>query len=275
MPPSRTHILRTLLVVVWALVLSSCSGVEEKRVRQVLHEKGFGSRAQGVATLENYVSGGDAVLFVVDPAILGQAGAEQLVILTAPQPVGLDGTIYVPYVGPLWVLGMTENDLSRLVSELLQRFFTFTVTVNARITAGPGGGKAYFVFGESLAKGRIPLLRGDLTVFDALATTGFTTYANLGRVHVIRPDAENPLDIVVNFREMVTTGNTTYNILLQDNDILYVPATFFGTLARFLERLLTPVGMLVNTLLGISTVQATYDYTFNNGAYPGYPYYRY
>ena len=48
-----------------------------------------------------------------------------------------------------------------------------------------------------------------------------TPLANLGRVKVIKPDAQNPLVLVVNVREMIETGVTTFNVRIDDNDIIY------------------------------------------------------
>lgn len=245
-------------VVAFALVLlSACSGVEDKRIRQLLNEKGFGTRAQGVATHENYVSGGDAVVFFIEPSIYLQPGYEQLSLLTVPQAVGIDGTIFVPYVGPVPVLGLTQRELKLLVEEQLQAFFNAPIHLQARIV---GTGKAFYVFGEAAAKGRLPFPKADLTILEAIASVGTTPLANLGRVRIVRPDAENPLVIYVNIREMIMTGNTTYNVLLQDNDIVYVPPTFLGTLTRFVEKVVTPLGVVSNALFSAALLRQSYDF---------------
>ena len=44
--------LRGLALMLLAL-LTSCGSFEDKRIRELLHEKGFGSRADGEATREN------------------------------------------------------------------------------------------------------------------------------------------------------------------------------------------------------------------------------
>ncbi len=258
------------LVAFLLLLLASCTGVEEKRIRELLNEKGFGTRAQGIATVENYVSGGDAVVFFLDPGQVIQPGMEQLAALTQAQAVGIDGTIHVPYVGNVPALGLTEPELEDLVGEQLQALYSQPIRLTARIV---NQGKAFYVFGEAIAKGRLPMVKGDLTVLEAVATVGVTSLANIGRVHVIRPDAQNPLVMEINFREMVLTGNTTYNVLLQDNDIIYIPPTFFGTLTRFIQKMLEPVSAIVNAMFGFASLQSTYDYLVGNTEF-FYGYYR-
>ena len=246
--------LLSLLLLAW---LAACSGVEEKRIRELLNEKGFGTRAQGQATLESYVGGGDAVVFFLEPTQIAQPGYEQLALLMTPQAVGLDGTIHVPYVGSVPVLGLTERNLETLVQEQLQPLFTQPIKLTARID---NQGKGFYVFGEAVQKGRLPMLRADMTLLEVLATVGTTPLANLGRIQVITPDAQNPLVVEVNYREMVLTGNTTYNVPIHENDIIYVPPTLFGMLTRFIEKLLEPVNVVVRALFGVASVRTSYDY---------------
>jgi len=257
------------LAVVGIAALCACSGVEEKRIRELLNEKGFGSRSQGVATLENYVSGGDGVVFFLDPNQIVQPGYEQLALLAAPQQVGIDGTIHVPYIGNVPVLGLTERELENLVQEQLQGLFQNQIQLTARIV---NQGKAFYAFGEARRKGRLPLTKPDLTFLEAIAIIGTTPLANIGRIHLIRPDAQNPLDVEINFREMILTGNTTYNIELRDNDIVYVPATVIGVITRFLQKLLTPIAVISRAFFGFTNVEFAYERLFDS---TNTPYYRF
>ncbi len=255
-PPSALRLLALLAGLLTAL--AGCTGLEQQRIRELLNEKGFGSRADGVATWENYIAGGDGIQFYLDPVVVSQPGMEQLALLAQKQPIGIDGTIHVPYIGSVPVLGLTEREAASLVEAQLQPLFPRDpIALTARVD---DRGKAYYVWGEAERKGRIPFLKADVTVIEALALSSPTQLANLGRVRLIRPDAQNPLTVEINMREMVLTGNTTYNLKLQDNDFLYVPPTFFGMLTRFVEKLLEPVAVIVRALFGVASVRASYDY---------------
>lgn len=258
-----TSWLRQALVLCLGL-LASCGSFEEKRIRELLHEKGFGTRAQGNATFENYVGGLDRVQFLFGPGAAQVEGAERLVELTVAQPVAIDGTIFVPYVGPVYVLGMTETALAAYVQSQLLGYFKKDFQIQARIITS---NKIFYAFGEVRRKGPL-VMTPDMTLVDAMFTANWTNLANLGRVYLIRPDAENPLVIDVNFREMLTTGYTTANIPIQERDFLYVPPTFLGLIARLLERILEPVGLAVRTMIGVAEIQSAYDYV--TGATDGY-----
>ena len=86
-----------------------------------------------------------------------------------------------------------------------------------------------------------------------------TPSANLGRVRVVRPDAQSPLVVEINFREMIMTGNTTYNIQLRENDIIYVPPTWLGSIGRFIEKLLSPLASVVQAAFGFARRVLAHD----------------
>ncbi len=268
--PSIAQLRRCLqaMAMLVLVALCACTSVEDQRLRGLLHERGFGTRAQGIATKENYVAGGDVVQFIVDPTAQLTPGAEMLQLLAVPQATGLDGTILLPYIGPVYILGRTEAELAGIVSEQLEKTFTFPVRLHARIF---DRGKDIYAFGETAARGRFDFIFPDLTLLEFVTRIGWTPLANLGRVRVIRPDAQNPLVIEVNLREMIETGNMTYNIRLQENDLIIVPPTFFGALTRFIQKLLEPLRVIVQAMFGLASVELTYDVLTNsNSVYGGF-----
>ncbi|MCA8953601.1 MAG: hypothetical protein KDE27_29080 [Planctomycetes bacterium] len=254
--PGRVSALLLLLAgSVLLATLGGCAPFEEKRIMQLKHEKGFGSRAEGDATREDYIGGLDIIQFLIDPRELTRPGAERLVELTARQPIGLDGTIHVPYVGAIYVLGRTEAEAAALVQGYLRAVFNFELDLQVRIITS---NKVFYAVGEAARKGP-QQLTPDMTLIDAVFRAGWTDFANLGRVYLIRPDAEAPLVIDVNFREMITTGLTEKNIQIREHDILYLPPTFLGLIGRMLQRITQPVGLAVRTLFGLSQIRTSYE----------------
>lgn len=260
-----------LLCSLLCICLCACGGFEQKRIRELMVEKGFGTVADGDASVENYVAGGDLVLFSISPSTYLQPDYERLFeLVLRPQQVAIDGTILIPYVGPVHVLGKTEAELQSMVQAMLRPVFTNPIDIQVRISSI---GKNFFAFGEVGRRGVWPLLT-DLTVFEALARIGWTPLANLGRVYLIRPDAENPLVMQVNMREMITTGNMASNYHVREHDIILIPPTFLGLVARILERLTTPIALAVQTLFGLAQAQNAYDYVSGRSDNPFF-YYRF
>lgn len=255
---NRDFLHRALRLLLWSTLLgfTACGSYEDKRIRELLVEKGFGARASGDATRENYIGGRDFVQFLVKPELLANPAYARLAELTVRQPVAIDGTIFVPYVGPVYVLGKTEAEAAAIVNQqLVMAGLPSSPDVQARIVVSV---KWFYAIGEVAQKGPRPL-DTDLTFFDAMFSVGWTPLANLGRVWLIRPDAEHPLVVDLNFREMITTGRTLANIPLRERDILYVPPTFLGLVARLLERLLTPLGLAVQSVFSLAQAQASYE----------------
>jgi protein involved in polysaccharide export with SLBB domain len=241
-------------------MLAACGSYEDKRIREMLPEKGFGSRASGDATVENYVGGRDVIQFLVPPTVLTQPNLARLAELTAPQSVAIDGTIFVPYVGPVAVLGKTEAEAAALVnSQLRAAGIALDLDIQARIVQlSSFSQKWFYAYGEVGLRGQVPL-ETDLTFWDAMNTCGWTPLANLGRVYLIKPDAEHPLVMEINFREMIMSGRTSANVPIRERDVIVVPPTFLGLIARLLQRLLEPIGLAVQTVLGIAQAQFAYD----------------
>lgn len=254
----------SLLFALGVACLASCGSYEDKRIRELLHEKGFGSRADGDATRENYVAGADQIIFLLSPDALLQPGLERLAELTVAQPIAIDGTIFVPYIGPVYVLGKTEAEVAALVKAQLRTVIKPEIDLQVRLAPLPT--KVFFAIGEVGLKGPRPLMT-DMTFLNAMFAVGWTPLANLGRVYLVRPDAEHPLTIDINFREMLVSGYMTANIQIREHDILYVPPTFLGLIARLLERLLQPIGLAVRTVIGFAEAQSAFDYLQGDSDY--------
>ena len=94
-----TAVLGRLLLVCLA-TLASCGSYEDKRIREMKHEKGFGSRANGDATRENYLGGFDVVQFIVPPEALVAPSAEQLAALGAVRQFSLVATPHLRHWNP-------------------------------------------------------------------------------------------------------------------------------------------------------------------------------
>ena len=90
---------------------------------------------------------------------------------------------------------------------------------------------------------------GDLTIWEAvMLNRPDMRSANLGRVKLIRPDPIDPLIIVVDIASMIETGDSTFNVHVQELDIIYVPPTILAQFGYFLEALLFPVNQVIGSI---------------------------
>ena len=243
MPPIRRPLaLGLTLWVALGPALAGCASttIQDKRILQYLNQEGFGKRYQGNAQEQNYVTLGDTITFV-DTYNQEVRGTEV---------VDIDGTIIIPEAGSVFVAGMTRSELESYLTQKLSPYF---VDTDVKVRIRTGGGKIYYVWGEVRAPGPKPY-RGDTTVLDAvLAGRPEEFTANLGRVRVIRADPRNPLVIPVNVAELWESGDSTYNVQIQEFDIVYVPPTLMKQFADIISGILVPL---------ISPFRAVFQFIF-------------
>ncbi len=246
----------SLLMLAFAtMALPSCASVPSKRVQELLVRKGFGKRASGDAQVANYATVRAQIQFFVSPELLADPAFADLVLLAVqPQPVTVDGTIYIPGYGPSYVLGMTGPEIGALVTEQLQAFYKPKIRIRARILAAP---RLFWVLGETLAPGFREFI-GDLTVAEAVLMSPRSPVANIGKIRLIRADPKNPLVVTINLHEIVVYGYSTYNLNIKENDIIYIPPTFFGQVSRFIERLTYPLTTVLSVLFQYQTLDFHY-----------------
>ena len=77
---------------------------------------------------------GDLVCCVVSKSVVEQPGCENLAELTKLQQIGGEGTIFVPYVGSVKVLGLTESAASALIRSKLAVLFNNDLELQVRIS---------------------------------------------------------------------------------------------------------------------------------------------
>ena len=230
LPPfmsSTAHRFR-LVALALAIGLVGCNVAPDKRLLQYLNTDGFGWRYSGNAEEENYVSIGDTIRVRdnINPEEFSGVGGK----------VQIDGTILLPELGAVPVAGNTRSELEALLTSLYAPYFPetdFIVDIDTQ-------GKKYFIFGEVRKEGEAKF-PGDLTIFEAvMGATPDQETANLARVRLIKPDPKDPWFIVVNIGEMLDTGDSTFNVHVQEGDIIYVPPTILAQLGYFLNDLISP-----------------------------------
>lgn len=230
-------IARATLVVGLVVGLAACNVSPDKRLLQYLNTQGFGNRYVGNAEEENYVAIGDTVQIQdsLHPDEVAGAGV-----------VEIDGTILLPEVGAVHVAGYTRSEVESFLTEKYSQYYEET-DISVQIQTK---GKTYFVFGEVQRKGETPFT-GDLTIFEAvMSATPDDNTANLGRVRLIRADPVQPFIIYVDIGDIIERGDSTYNVHVQERDIIFVPATLLAQLGYFVDDLLQPVKQVLSGLGG-------------------------
>ena len=218
-----------------ALLAASCtSTAPDKRLLQYLNDDGFGNRYTGNAEEQNYVTIADTI------SITDAYHVE----LLSTQRVDVDGTIVLPEIGAIHVAGQTRSELEAF---LVQKYSPYYEQLDIDVLLGTGG-KFFFVFGEVRNEGRKPF-PGDLTIFEAVMDSiPDDRTANLGRVRLIRSDPRDPLVMYVNVGELMGSGDSTFNVHVQERDIIVVPPTFLASVGYFISDLIFPITQVMREI---------------------------
>jgi len=139
--------------------------------------------------------------------------------LTVTVPVRPDGKISMPLLDDVQAAGTTPMELSATIRDKLKKYVAdprVTVVVTAM------NSRRIFITGEVTHPGAIPLLP-NMTVLQALSTAGFTQFANLKGIYLLRTKNGQQQKITFNYKDVVKGKHPEQNIQLRPGDTLVVP----------------------------------------------------
>ena len=135
-------------------------------------------------------------------------------------PVRPDGRISLPLINDVQAAGLSPQQLAGALTERLRKYFNepqVTVIVTAM------NSQRVFVVGEVLRAGAYPMLPG-MTVLQALSSAGgFTTFADVKKIHVMRLENGKHVELPFNYRDVLKGDNPEQNIKLEPGDTIVVP----------------------------------------------------
>jgi polysaccharide export outer membrane protein len=233
-----TQPLRLVLILLCAC-LAACNTAPDKRLLDRMNEKGFGKRYTGNVEQENYAAIGDT-LSISDPYNKAE--------LTLSKRIEIDGTILLPELGSVAVAGYTRSELEAL---LMEKYSPYYPQLDIRIDiANTGGSKKYFIYGEVGSPGEKNVL-GDETIFEAVMRANPSKdTANLGRVRLIKADPRDPAIYEINIGDLLNNGDSSFNMGVEELDIIFVPPTMLAQLGYFLDSMLFPVKLVLSGIGG-------------------------
>jgi len=168
------------------------------------------TRRAGAEVPSDYVIGADDTLHITvwkEPDI------------SATLPVRPDGKISLPLLDDVQAAGMTPMQLSASIREKLKKYIEdprVTVVVTAM------NSQRIFVTGEVTHTGAVALLP-HMTMLQALASAGFTQFANVKGIYLLRTENGQQVKYPFNYKEVVKGRRPDENIVLKPGDTIVVP----------------------------------------------------
>ena len=250
-----------LCVFMQAAILLSVAGcgVDNERLVAFLHEPRV-----PVTGTEDYR--------VLPPDVITIESVNVTEIDGVSRRVGPDGRITVPLLKSLPVAGKTTAQIEQEIVTAAGKYYD---RVDATVHVSQYSSQKFYMFGQVGRPGPMPWTGSD-TLLDALARSQPTSLAWPERIKVIR--AKGPTrggykvaegqekkelrqqyasagksktganELRIDLMKMVKTGDLSHNVLLQPDDVVYVPPNPFAAVGLALRTILYPVSPVLETL---------------------------
>jgi polysaccharide export outer membrane protein len=174
--------------------------------------------------------------------------------------VDADGQISHPLIGRMQAAGLTIIQLEEIIRE---KFSEYIKAPQVSVTRKKFAGKV-FVTMKKFAGNKIIVLgeinypgiytyKGAINLIEVMALAGdFTKDAHQDSVIVVRGNlSEKPQALRINMAKVITRGTKKTDIILQPNDVVYVPKTFVANLNKFIQD----IGPLITTANSILSLR--------------------
>jgi polysaccharide export outer membrane protein len=135
-------------------------------------------------------------------------------------PVRPDGKISLPLLNDVQAAGLEPMQLQSVITEGLKKFISdpqvtvIVMQINSR---------RIYILGEVARPGAFPMLP-NMTVLQALSTAGgFSQFAKLSAIYVLRTENGRQVTFPFNYKEVVRGVRPEQNITLKPGDTVVVP----------------------------------------------------
>lgn len=128
------------------------------------------------------------------------------------------GNIRIPYIGELNVLGYTEKEVREKIETELSKFLKKVETVFVTVKLG---GINFTITGEIGSPGTKNLAQNEVTIVDAIASSGdVTIYGDRENIEIIRKTIDGVKKFKVNLLDIDVFESE--NFYIQPNDVIYI-----------------------------------------------------
>lgn len=137
--------------------------------------------------------------------------------------IGTDGYVQLPYVGSVKMEGMTLDEAKEVLMQSLGEYLRIPDMSLLITSYGP---RKVYVMGNVASPGIHDLSVDSMNAYAALASAGgWTNRARSTRIQIIRVRDDVMYYRTLNMKDYTKKHDLTQNVVLEDGDIIYVPAS--------------------------------------------------
>jgi len=140
--------------------------------------------------------------------------------ITRAVPVRPDGKITLPLLNDIQAAGLTPMELAQVIRDGLKKYIN---EPKVAVSVEEINSRRIYVTGAVTRPGAFALLP-NMTVLQALTSAGgFTQFARIKNIYVLRMEGEKQLKLQFNYKEVISGKKSTDNIQLLAGDTIVVP----------------------------------------------------
>jgi polysaccharide export outer membrane protein len=156
-----------------------------------------------------------------------------------------DGNISFPLLGDVYVAGHSPLEIREKLWKLLGTYIRELPLEAIEVQVVGFNSKKLFVYSEKIGIREIPYT-GGTTLLSAISQSGLLrSTADLKDIKVVRATNEErnePQRLVVNLDDILKEGKGNMNIVLRENDVVYIPNKLLAKIGYALNEVLFPMG---------------------------------
>src|SRR4029077_8015867 len=135
-------------------------------------------------------------------------------------PVRRDGKISLPLLNDVQAAGLTPTQLS---AEIEGKLHESIIKPQVTVIVTQMSSQRIYILGQVTRGGAYPLVP-DLTAVQALSIAGgFTPFANLKKIYIMRTENGEDKRFTINYKQLANGQHTEQNIHLKAGDTIVVP----------------------------------------------------
>lgn len=186
---------------------------KEKGGKVLIVQNGNGGReAQRLAT--------DDPSYVIGPEDVLNVDVWKEPEMSRTVPVRPDGKISLPLLNDVQAAGLTPMQLAASITVGLRKYLAGP---QVTVIVSQINSQRIYILGEVNRAGAYPLLP-EMTFLQALSSAGgFTQFANLKKIYLLRTENGRQVKFFFNYKEVVHGRTPGQNILLKAGDTIVVP----------------------------------------------------
>jgi polysaccharide export outer membrane protein len=183
---------------------------------------------------------------VAPPDVLSVTSRRVRELASHTEQIRPDGKLTLPLLGEVFVAGRSVEEIR---VDLQQRATTFYEDADITVRVTSYNSQKVYVFGEVASPGTYPY-NGANTVLGTLARAQPTRLADPARIHILRPNRDGRLirRMTINLDKMVKEGDTKLDAVLEEGDIVFVPANALAAVGLALQQVLLPIQPAATTV---------------------------